>query len=184
MLKEVVEATVNSNENMSPKKTVQNPEIFDCDQCGHTASCKANLMKHITEKHKDIEAIPSDVPFHCDQCDFVGASDKGLKQHTRIKHRISQVDGNVSESDDFSEEMEIDCFKVLARTLKCVVSCDKVFTTKEECYKHMYISSSQCCQKLYSNLIECGLENEIKEVGIQKVSLMMFKQMKDAKNLH
>ena len=189
VFKEAVEVTVNSNENMSPKKTVQNSEIFNCDQCGHTASCKANLMKHIDEKHtdiktQDIEAIPSNVPFHCDQCDFVGASDKGLKQHTRIKHRISQVDGNVSELDDCSEEIEIDCFKVLARTLKCVVSCGQVFTTKEDCYKHMYISSSQCCQKLYSNLIECGLENEIKEGGIQKVSLKMFKQVNNAKKLH
>ena len=94
------------------------------------------------------------------------------------------MDGNVSESDDCSEEIEIDCFKVLATTLKCVVSCDKVFTTKEECYKHMYISASQCCKKLYSNLIECGLESEIKDVGIQQVSLKMFKQVNNAKKLH
>ena len=99
MLKEAVEVTVNSNENMLPIKTVQHSEIFNCNQCGQTANCKANLMKHI------------------------------------------------------------------------------------ECYKYMYISSSQCCQKLYSNLIECGLENEIKEVGIQKVSLDMFKQVDDAKKL-
>ena len=93
------------------------------------------------------------------------------------------MDGNFSESDDCSEEIEIDCFKVLARTLKCVVSCDKVFTTNKECYKHMYTSSSPCCQKLYSNLVECGLENKLKEVGIQKVSLDMFKQVDDAKKL-
>ena len=153
VIKEAVEVTVNSNENVSPKNTVQNLDIFNCDQCGHTASCKANLMKYIDEKHKDIkiqdiEAIPSYIPLHCDQCDFVGASDKGLKQHTRIKHRLSQVNGNVSESDDCSEEIDFDCFKVLARTLKYAVSCDKVFTTKEEFYKHMYISLSQCCQKL------------------------------------
>jgi hypothetical protein len=37
---------------------------------------------------------------------------------------------------------------------------------------------------LYSNLIECGLANEIKEGGIQKVSLKMFKQVNEAKKLH
>ena len=93
-------------------------------------------MTNIAETHKDIktqdiEAIPPDVPFQFDQCDFVGASDKGLKQHTRIKHRISQVDGYASESDDCSEETEIDCFMVLARTLKGMVYCDIVFTIKK-----------------------------------------------------
>ena len=91
MLKEAVEVSDNSNEKMSAKKSVQNPEIFNCDQCGHTVSCKANLMKHIADTHNDfktldIEAFPSDIPFQCDQCDYVGASDKGLKQHKRIKH--------------------------------------------------------------------------------------------------
>ena len=46
------------------------------------------------------------------------------------KTQKSQVDGNVSESNDCSEEIDFDGFKVLARTLKCAVSCDKVFTTE------------------------------------------------------
>ena len=101
-----------------------------------------------------------------------------------MKQRISQVDGNDSDSEDFSEQIERNCYNVLARTEKCIVSCNKIFTTKEECYKHMYISSSQCCQKLYSNLIECGFESELKDVGIQQVSLMMFKQVNGSKKLH
>ena len=55
-------------------------EPFNCDQCGHTASCKEILMKHIAEKHKetetqDSEPISSNLSFQCDQCDFTGASD-------------------------------------------------------------------------------------------------------------
>lgn len=94
--------------NLLPEKPVQKLELFKCDQCGHMASCKENLTKHIDEKHKktetnDPEPILSNLSFHCDQCNFTGASDKGLKQHTRIKHRISQVDGNDSDSNGCSE---------------------------------------------------------------------------------
>ena len=164
-------------------------EPFNCDQCGHAASCKEIMIKHIAEKHKetetqDSEPISSNLSFQWYQCDFTGASDKGLKQHTRMKHRISQVDGNDSDSDDCSELIERNCYNVLARTVKCVVSCNKICTTNEECYKHMCLSLSQCCQKLHSNLIECGLESEIKDVGIRQVSLKMFKQVNDAKKLH
>ena len=93
-------------------------------------------MKHIAEKHKetetqDSEPISSNLSFQRDQCDFTGASDKGLKQHTRMKHRISQVNGNDSDSDDCSELIERNCYNVLARTVKCVVSCNKIFTTKK-----------------------------------------------------
>ena len=52
---------------------------------------------------------------------FKGASDKGLKQHTRMKHRISQVEGNDSDSDDGSELLEGNCYNVLTRTVKCVL---------------------------------------------------------------
>ena len=77
-------------------------EPFNCDRCGHTASCKEILMKYISEKRKetetqDSEPISSNLSFQCDQCNFTGASDKELKQHTRMKNRISQVDGNDSD---------------------------------------------------------------------------------------
>ena len=63
VLKEAVEVSDNSNENMSDKKLVKNSEMFNCDQCGHTVSYKANLMKHIANTHndfktQDIEAFP------------------------------------------------------------------------------------------------------------------------------
>ena len=48
----------------------------------------------------DVEPIQVTVSFQCDQCEFNGVSDKGLKQHTRMKHKVTQVDGNTTESED------------------------------------------------------------------------------------
>ena len=56
--------------------------------------------EHKLVENEDVHPIISSLSFKCDQCGFKGASDKGIKQHNRTKHRISQVDGNNSESDD------------------------------------------------------------------------------------
>ena len=112
------EASSQHSEKEVHEKAVKVMEPFKCDQCGHTASCKEIMIKHIAEKHKetetqDSEPISSNLSFQCDQCDFTGASDKGLKQHTRMKHRISQVDGNDSDSDDCSELIERNCYNAM-----------------------------------------------------------------------
>ena len=75
------------------------------DQSDHTANCKAKLRMHTNEeneavKHLDIQPIISNLLFNCDPCISRGVSDKRPNQHIRMKHKISQVDGNNSESDD------------------------------------------------------------------------------------
>ena len=71
----------------------------------------------IIHEKKGVQPIASSLSFKCDQCGFEEASDKGLKQHNRMKNRISQVDGNNSESNDYKslseENSDIykDCFK-------------------------------------------------------------------------
>ena len=42
---------------------------------------------------------------------------------------------------------------------------------KEECYKHMYVSPSKCCQKLRSNMEKSGFAEDIKNFGFQQVML-------------
>ena len=116
---------------MFAEKPVQKSKLFKCEQCDHTASCEAILVKHVTEEHREVRSqnIQLHLSFQCEICDFRGASDKGLKQHTRIKHRISQVDENNIESDDCSDAIEKDCFNVLGTTKKCVVYCNELLST-------------------------------------------------------
>ena len=151
-------------------------KLFKCDLCNHTTSCKANLTKHINEDHKKVEHqnVEPFLSFQCHQCSFNGASYKGLKQHTRIKHRIFQLDGNNSESDEYenkSEEIDLECFSVLGTTENCMICCNEKFSNKEDCYKHMYLSPSQCCLILKSNMEKKGFEDEIRNIGFQKVML-------------
>ena len=75
------EASSQHSEKEVHEKAVEVMEPINCDQCGHAASCKEILMKHIAEKHKetetqDSEPISSNLLFPCDQCNFTGASDK------------------------------------------------------------------------------------------------------------
>ena len=88
------------NKKTSAEKPVLKSNLFKCDLCNHTTSCKANLTIHINKDPKEVEHqhFEPNLSFQCHQCSFKGASDKGLKQHTRLKHRISQLDGNNSES--------------------------------------------------------------------------------------
>ena len=138
------------------EKSAEVLELFKCDQCDQTSSCKEAMRKHVTEDHKEVTSKS----FRCDQCEYETASDKGLKQHKEIKHRISQLHGNSNDLDDCGsligeikdEAFDEECFQALGTTKVCVISCQKVFKTEEDCYKHMHLSSSQCCQRLHSNL--------------------------------
>ena len=56
-------------------------------------------------------------------------------------------------------------------TKMCVISCKKVFKTDQDCYRHMYLSMSEGCQRLHSKLEKCGFEEEIDSAGIQKTVL-------------
>ena len=100
--KEVFETPEESEEDLSEVNVMlfakKPANIFKCDQCGHTGSCKEAMTKHVKENHKEVTTKS----FQCDQCEYETASDKGLKQHQRIKHRISQLDGNSSDVDSES----------------------------------------------------------------------------------
>ena len=53
---EVVEVVYEDSKKISAEKLVNNSSFFlKCDQCDHTASCKANLRMHINEEHKEVE---------------------------------------------------------------------------------------------------------------------------------
>ena len=183
---EAVEILSEDTPKMPAVKPAQESVPFKCDQCDHKSSCKAKLRKHVTKEHsqdplKDARPTPILLSFQCDQCNFIGASDKGLRQHTRMSHRISQLDGNNSDSDDSdidsllemvkSEPINKECFQVLGTSKQCLAYCNKIFKTKEECCKHNFLSTSQCCQTLIANLTKSGLEEAIKNVGIQQIVL-------------
>ena len=128
----------------------------------------------------DVQQSPPLLSFKCDQCDFVGASDKGLKQHTRMKHRISQVDGNDSELEecnhlpdkDINDLIDKECLNRCEQITQCA-SCNKIFETAKECYIHMFLSTSHCCQTMIENLKENGYAEDLKTLGIQKLMINM-----------
>ena len=139
---------------------------------------KTHARDHIKDIDHDIQPIQVTVAFQCDQCNFKGVSDKGLKQHTRIKHKITQVDGNTTEPEDEnfipiktkSETINEECFKALGASKTCEV-CKNNVKTPEECYEHMFLSQSQCYQFTVSKLIKCGLEKDVKNIGIQRTMM-------------
>ena len=51
----LTEASSQHSEKEVHEKAVEVMEPFKCDQCGHTASCKEIMIKHIAEKHKETE---------------------------------------------------------------------------------------------------------------------------------
>ena len=138
--------------------------------------------------------------FKCDLCNYGSISEKGLRQHMRMKHQISQVDGagdtkdesreetipltasevNENSSGNESETLDLDCFNMLGITEKCAISCNTNFSSKEECYRHMYLSHSHCCIKLKSSVEKNGFENNIRRIGFQKIMLQhtLFQIMK------
>ena len=128
----------------------------------------------------DVQQCPAFLYFKCDQCDFVGASDKGLKQHTRMKHRISQVDGNDSDLEesnslqdrDINDLIDTECMKRFEQITECA-SCSKIFKTAKECYVHMLLSTSKCCQTTITNFKENGRAEDLKTLGIQRLMLKM-----------
>ena len=108
---------------------------------------------------------------------------KGTVITQKNEHHISKLDGNPdSEGEDLEEKkvltpkmdleaIDRDCFNLLGITEKCMISCNLKLSSKEECYKHMYLSPSKCCQKLCSNMEKSGFEEDIKKNGFQKVML-------------
>ena len=122
----------------------------------------------------DVQQSPPLLSFKCDQCDFVGASDKGLKQHTRMKHQISQVDGNDSdlEDRDINDLIDTECMQRFEQITECA-SCSKIFKTAKECYVHMLLSTSKCCQTTITNFKENGRAEDLKTLGIQRLMLKM-----------
>ena len=74
------------NAEISAKKSAEMLELFKCDQCDQTSSCKEAMRKHVSEDHKEVttqggQPILTSKSFQCDQCEYETASDKGLKQH-------------------------------------------------------------------------------------------------------
>lgn len=69
------------------------------------------------------------------------------------------------------EVIDQDCLNLLGITDKCMIVCKQKFATKEECYKHMYVGPSKCCQKIRSNMEKNGFKEDIKKLGFQKVML-------------
>ena len=52
---EVVEVVFEDSKKISSEKPINNSSLLKCDQCDHTASCKANLRMHINKEHKEVE---------------------------------------------------------------------------------------------------------------------------------
>ena len=174
-----VEETVNDLvKETEPKSSEKNTEIELNVTEKPSDSEKTHTIDHNKDLVHDVEPAQVTVSFQCDQCEFNGVSDKGLKQHTRMKHKVTQVDGNTTESEDDDsipfetkiESINEECFKALGKSETCVV-CNKSFETPEECYKHMFLSKSQCLQFTVSQLVKCGLEKDVKEIGIQRTMM-------------
>ena len=96
-----VEETVNDLvKETEPKPSEKNTKI----KTNVTEKPPDSKKKHTSDQNKvflhDVEPVQVTVSFQCDQCEFNGVSDKGLKQHTRMKHKVTQVDGNTTESED------------------------------------------------------------------------------------
>ena len=114
-------------------------------------------------------------------------SKHGLSVHMGCAHqteKIDQIDGfcesqkndlpnaEVDEGREMtSEEIDQECLSILGITEMCMISCKQKFYSKEECYKHMYMSPSKCCQKLRSNMEKSGFAEDIKNFGFQQVML-------------
>ena len=136
------------------QKSVKKARFYSIVATIRTRQESRCLLWHSEDHLKDVQPTPTLLSFQCDQCNFIGASDKGLRQHTRMSHRISQLDGNNSDSDDSDIDSILEmvkCLQVLGTSKQCIAYCNYIFTTKEECYKHKFLSTSQCCQTIMSS---------------------------------
>ena len=50
-----------------------------------------------------------------------------------------------------------------------MISCKEKFSNKEDCYKQMYLSPSQCCQILKSNMEKDGFGDEIGTLDFRRL---------------
>ena len=95
-----------------------------------------------------------------------------------MKHRISQVDGNDSELEeynslpdkDINELIDKECLNRCEQITQCA-SCSKIFKKAKECYIHMFLSNSHCCQTTTAKLKENGYADDLKTLGIQKLMI-------------
>ena len=148
---------------------------FKCEQCDMPFGSEKGLKIHIGKAHKQVNASTLEK----ERNESVMKEPKlALTPTHDMREEASEEAAEVNEQVsvelldiDPPKVIDMTCFNVLAITEKCVIGCNKKFLTKEECYKHMYLSNSQCCQKLCSNKKKSCFEDKIKKVGIQKVVL-------------
>ena len=144
---------------------------FKCEQCDMHFGSDKSLKVHIGKAHKPVIASTPEkkrsesvmeeptlalTPTH-------GIREEASEEAAEVNEHVSVELPNI----DMNKVIDKDCFNVLAITQKCVIGCNKKLSTKEECYKHMYLSHSQCCKK-NSNLKKSDFEDKIKKDGIQK----------------
>jgi hypothetical protein len=153
-----------------------NYEEHESELGNNVSNPKATEIVVDAEKEKPAEKLPqisadeSYLGFQCNQCEYSNPTEKGLGMHVRKKHRISQVDGVDDSSEEKDEEtFDSDCVNMIGITDMCMLSCSKKFSTKEDCYRHMYMCHSQCCVKMKLNLVESGYRDDIRKDGLQTV---------------
>ena len=101
-----------------------------------------------------------------------------FRLYPELNQTSPKVDGTPTESEAGdslpdkvkSETINEECFKALGASETCEV-CKNNFKTPEECYEHMFLSKSQCYQFTVSKLIKCGLEKDVKNIGIQRTMM-------------
>ena len=52
--------------------------------------------------------------------------------------------------------------------------CSKIFKTAKECYVHMLLSTSKCCQTTITNFKENGCAEDLKTLGVLAQTLFIF----------
>ena len=73
------ESLVNITQNLTTGQ-----KSFQCGLCGHTASQKGNLKRHIEEKH-----LPKSTVFKCTICGSIANRKYNLKSHYVTKHSMT-----------------------------------------------------------------------------------------------
>ena len=112
-----------------PKSSEKNTEIELNVTEKPSDSEKNHTIDHNKDFVHDVEPVQVTVSFQCDQCEFNGVSDKGLKQHTRMKYKVTQVDGNTTESEDEDS----------------IPFVTKIKSINEKCFKALGTSKDLCC---------------------------------------
>ena len=170
------------------EKTASSITVTDSVPAKSTTASLAPTVTAASTGSEDPES-GSSKDLKCEHCDYTNNTVRGLGQHVRMMHKIAQVDGIIDPEDNNRDEtitsaasemndnysdlegFDSECFHMLGVTETCAISCEEIFSSKEECYKHMYLSHSKCCIKLRSNMEKNGYEDDIRNIGYQKVML-------------